>query len=96
MLSVVKESFHTQLKIVYDKLTGAQNELARTHRETDQSKSLVRPHALPDSTSSHGTTTEKSISSEVLEHTGTQTVGVPSGLQQFKCLVTEYVWEKNE
>ena len=88
MLTAVKESFHTQLKIVFDKLTGA-HELLSSRRETNQSKSL-NPQVLPENASTHGTatTTKKGTSIEVREHS--RKVGASSGLQKLKSLLTKY------
>ena len=91
MLSAVKESFHTQLKIVFDKLTGAQNEFVRSPQETNQSKSLIRSQASPDNLSSHRMTTKESISCEVRRHI--QMAGV---LKKSNYLLSEYVLEKIE
>ena len=86
MLTAVKESFHAQLKIAFDKLTGAQNELRRSRREENQSQSLT-PQVLPENVSTHeiATTTKKGTSIEVREHT--REVGASSGLQKLKSLV---------
>ena len=89
MLTAVKESFHAQLKIVFDKLTGAQNELHRSRREVNQSQSLT-PQVLPEnaSTPETATTTKEGTSIEVREHTRKE--GASSGLQKLKSLVTKY------
>lgn len=86
MLTAVKESFHIQLKMVFDKLTGAQNQLLKSHRETNQSKSL-NPQVMPDNASTDGTatTTKKGTSIQVREHTRKERPS--SGLQRLTSLV---------
>ncbi|KAL9963475.1 hypothetical protein ACROYT_G026986 [Oculina patagonica] len=69
MLSAVKEGFYAQLKVVFDKLTGAENKLHRSSHEINQSKSLSKPQAkLNHPNSQTGETTEKKLSREVLKN----------------------------
>lgn len=69
MLSAVKEGLHVQLKIVFDKLTEAENNLHVSPRKIeDQTTSLTKAQALPNPPSSNtGTTNDKKLLREVRE-----------------------------
>lgn len=71
MLTEVKEGFYAQLKVVFDKLTGAENKLRRSPQEINQSKKLPEPQAVPSFSSSlTRTKTEEKLLTEVLKVTG--------------------------
>lgn len=64
----MKEGFYAQLKVVFDKLTGAEDKLRGSPQEVNRSEKLPESQAVPSFFSSlTRTNTEEKLSTEVLD-----------------------------